>query len=265
MDASCRGEAPIIRRGYELFRQLHEQGGPSIYLTSIVADNLRARRLLERGVKGMPTYRFLGEFVTAVIRVRHKFANPGLQIVQGSNELAAEIVELLNGDQQKYQFAPVWTADEVEPGNFGIVYSKSGTPTACAALWDQRAIKQTVVRGYSYGLRWARPLVNLLGRARLPRVGQAISHAFISHLAVDAREPETAAGLIQFLSGMASAREIDYLTVGFDARDPRLAHLRKVFRPREFISRIYVVHWEDGEEAARGLDDRLLAPEVAIL
>jgi len=41
--------------------------------------------------------------------------------------------------------------------------------------------------------------------------------------------------------------------------------LRKVLRPREYVSRLYVVHWDDGAELARSLDDRLLAPEVAIL
>ncbi len=43
LDASCRGHASILRRGYEAFRKLHEQLGPPIYLTSIVADNLSAR------------------------------------------------------------------------------------------------------------------------------------------------------------------------------------------------------------------------------
>jgi hypothetical protein len=41
--------------------------------------------------------------------------------------------------------------------------------------------------------------------------------------------------------------------------------LRRVLRPREYISRIYVVHWEDGVALAQSLDDRLLAPEVASL
>jgi len=64
-DASLRGHASmILRRGYELFHRLHQNGGPAIYLTSIIADNVPARRLLERGLPGMPTYRFSG-------RIRH--------------------------------------------------------------------------------------------------------------------------------------------------------------------------------------------------
>jgi hypothetical protein len=42
--------------------------------------------------------------------------------------------------------------------------------------------------------------------------------------------------------------------------------VRKVFRPREYVSRLYAVHWDDnGAEVAQHLDNRLLAPEVALL
>jgi hypothetical protein len=72
--------------------------------------------------------------------------------------------------------------------------------------------------------------------------------------------------LVDLLHGPAHTRGIDYLTLGFDARDGRLAHLRTVFRPREYRSRLYAVHWDDeGAALARGLDGRLLAPEVALL
>ena len=147
--------------------------------------------------------------------------------------------------------------------------SQDGTPIACAAIWDQRAIKQTVVRGYGHRLRWARPLINLgslmLSRPRLPRVGKPISHAFLSHLAVDMLQPHLAELLFLFLQEPARRRGIDYLTIGFDARDPRLWKFRKLFRPREYVSRLYAVHWEDGAKLAECLDDRALAPEVALL
>ena len=71
--------------------------------------------------------------------------------------------------------------------------------------------------------------------------------------------------LIRLFQASARSRGIDYLTLGFDARDTRLHHLRRTFRPREYISRLYAVHWDDGANLARQLDDRLLAPEVALL
>jgi hypothetical protein len=49
-------------------RELHNSLGVRLYLTSIASDNVVARRLLERGLPGMPTYRPLCEFVTLVFR-----------------------------------------------------------------------------------------------------------------------------------------------------------------------------------------------------
>lgn len=282
LDAACRGRASILRRGYEFFRKLHEQGGPPIYLTSIIADNLSARRFLEKGLSGMPTYRYLGEFVTLIIRRRRRtdsfgpasrfrrgLREKGLQLVCGSDRRCAEIRELLAQDLRAYQFAPVWEESEIHPKTFQIACAEDGTPVACAAMWDQRAIKQSVVRGYSSGLRWARPLINvgaaLLGRPRLPQIGMPVSYAFLSHLAASAEHPELAELLIHSFQAAARTLGVDYLTLGFDHRDARLAHLRQVFRPREYISRIYAVHWEDGAELAKSLDDRLQAPEVATL
>jgi hypothetical protein len=297
LDAAHRNRISIIRRGYDLFRKLHEGGGdgagggPPLYLSSIVADNLPARRLLERGLPGMPTYHFLGEFVTLVDRRRgnNGFLKPrllvrrlremGLSLEYGADAPVAELAGLLNCSGGRYQFAPAWTVEDLSsrarcpgltPEDFRLARSADGTPVACAALWDQQSVKQTVVRGYSPRLRRLRPLLNLAaavrGRPKLPAVPQPIRHAFVSHVVTPPEQPQLVEWFVRLLHGPARTRKIDYLTLGFDARDPRLALLRKAFRPREYVSRLYAVYWGDeGAELARSLDGRLLAPEVALL
>lgn len=288
LDASARGQASLIRRGFEMFRKLHERGGPPVYLTSIVEDNLPARRLLERGLSGMPTYRFLGRFVTLVIRrqhnsdlfkptalVRRRLREMHLRLQYGTQESLNQIAGLLS-ENRAYQFAPAWSAEDLRsPGvgpdtqNFRLILNPEGQAIACAALWDQRAMKQAVVHGYSPRLARFLPLINLasafLGRPRLPAVNAAIAQAFISHLAVPLNQPQLAEILIRLFHGPAHSRAIDYFALGFDERDPRLMHLRKTFAAREYTSRLYAVHWEDGAALAQSLDDRLLAPEAAIL
>lgn len=289
LNASARGQASIIRRGYELFRHLHDTtGGPPIYLTSITEDNLPARRFLERGLPGMPNYRPLGRLVTLVIRrrrnanffkptglVRRGFRTQSLDVIYGSAAIVPELIDLLNRDLSQYQFAPCWRAAELldhslglSPEEFRLACTRDGTPVACAALWDQRAFKQTVVRGYATTLRRLRPFYNaaaaVLGRPRLPRIGEALSNAYISHVAADS--PQHIEWLIRLLHSSAYSRKIDYLTLAFDERDPRLPHLRKAFKPREYVTRLYAVHWPDGASLASSLQtDRLLAPEIAIL
>ncbi len=285
--SSHHGRASIVRKGYQFFHQLHQQSGPPIYLTSIIVDNLPARRLLESGLKGMPTYRFLGDFVTLAIgrrrttelfkptvKARRRFREKHLRLAYGSVKIVPAIIGLLNADQQKYQFAPSWSAQDLSlpglsPADFRLACGPDGSPVASTAIWDQQRVKQTVLRGYSPQLRRMRPILNagaiLLGRPRLPAVGQPVSSAYISHVAGDLGQPDLVEQFIRLLHGPAQTLGIDYLLAGFDARDPRLQHLRRVFRPREYLSRLYAVYWDDGAELARSLDDRLLAPELALL
>jgi hypothetical protein len=279
LDHAYRGRVSVIRRGFEMFRQLHEQSGIPIYFTSIMEENLPARRLLERGLEGMPTYHFLGEFITLVVRPPRRAAPPDASIVEGSDALLPQVCDLLNREQAKYQFSPIWTPEDLRSSDrcpnlqaqdFRLAVAQDSGPCACAAIWDQRSVRQAVVHGYSPLLARCRPAINLaatvLGRPHLPAVGQALAGAFVSHLASESSRPEITKSLLRQLCGAARARGVVYLFVGLDARDPRLEHLRSDFRPREYVSRIYAVYWEDvGEAFARDLDDRLLAPELAIL
>lgn len=282
LDRSCKGRPEIIRRGYDLFRNIHERGGPLIYLSSIIAGNRAALRFLERGLTGMPTYRFLGELVTLIIRRSHlwRFNHPAsrarrvlqngdLRALHVSHCSGADILEILNRNNREYQFAPVWSAKDIGAEDFWTLHANFDTPVACAGVWDQRAMKQSVVRGYSGALKWARPFFNVaatfLGTPRLPEIGSALSHVYVSHLAARSDQPELTECLVNLVRASNSARSADYVVIGFDSRDPRLAHLRRVFRVREYVSRIYAVYWEDGAAFARNLDERLFAPEVATL
>jgi hypothetical protein len=179
------------------------------------------------------------------------------------------MLELLNRNNREYQFAPVWSASDIGAEEFWTVHANFDTPVACAGVWDQRAMKQSVVRAYSGALKWARPFFNVaaafLGRPRLPEIGSALSHVYVSHLAARHDQPELTECLVNLIRASDSARSADYVVIGFDSRDPRLAHLRRVFAVREYVSRIYAVYWEDGAAFARSLDQRLFAPEVATL
>ena len=61
--------------------------------------------------------------------------------------------------------------------------------TGCAATWDQRGLKQAIVRGYSPRLARWRSVVNLagplVGVPALPPVGRPLEFVYLSHVAVD--------------------------------------------------------------------------------
>jgi hypothetical protein len=274
LDAVARGRASIILRGYRMFHDLHrETGGPPLYFSSIFSANVASIRFLERGLPGMPTYRRIAEFVTLVLHARRRRGeSDNLNVRAAVKSDLPAISELLNRQNRQFQFAPVWTVEaiqacrELHPADFHIARDCDGQLVGCAALWDQRAIRQMVVRGYAPALRRLRPLVNLtariLGTPPLPAVGQIIRQAFVSHVA--AANPEILPPLLRSLATAASRRGLEYLTVGFDSRDPRLQVVRRHFGAREYASRIYAVHWEEDASAQQPADG-IVSPEVALL
>ncbi len=119
----------------------------------------------------------------------------------------------------------------------------------CLALWDQGGFKQVVVRGYGPRLARWRPWLNrlspILGTPRLPEPGQRLPHAYLSHVAVDGDDPGIFQALVEAAYAEARARGLVYGVIGLASRHPWRAWLEKRFRPREYASTLYTVHWEE--------------------
>ena len=274
LDASYSGRFDILRQGYEFFHQLQTDAPADFYFTSIAGDNARARSILERGLPGMPSYEFIGEFVTVLLPAQSADSVPN--VVGNRNSPAEQIVTLLNNHNRERQFAPCWAEAEVTAlrplglnlNDFTFVMD-SGRIDAVAALWDQRVFKQTVVRDYTPALMRARPVLNFAarftGRTRLPVIGEVLRNVYVSQLAFDLNKPDVLIQLIAQLRRVAAQRKVGLLTLGFAANDSMLAEVRRNFRGREYHSRLYVVRWANCGGAARELDQRVLAPEVAML
>lgn len=276
LDAEFAGRFDIIRRGYEFFHERQAASPAEYYFTTIVSDNLRAQRLLERNLPGMPKYEFIGELVTLLLPVRRwRIAAGSVQaVLPGCGE--PEIVGLLNQCNRQYQFAPCWTTSELaalSPLGFqeqGYYCVRRGSElTGVGALWDQRSYKQTVVRSYDPWLALLRPALNLaarcVGSSRLPAPGETLPHAFLSHLALASGQTHELVRVVKGIGRLALERKIAFLTMTFATEDPRLATMRTHFRAREYRSRLYTVHWSGMGGAAGELDKRPAAPEGATL
>jgi hypothetical protein len=266
LDARFAGRFDILRRGYNFFRQLQEEAPADFYFTSIAADNERARTFLERSLPGMPRYEFMCEFVTLVIAtLSRRQSQMRTQGIANSDSLN-ELLQFVNEHNRGYQFAPQWSAENLHLSDFCVVRNGQQIE-ACGMLWDQREFKQVVVRGYSTVLAKVRPLLNNFSRLtrqpRLPAIGETVSIAFASHLA--SKTDESLLYLIQQLAISARRRGIELLTLGFASNDPRLELIQQNLRCQEYRSRLYVVHWPGIGGTAGELDNRVLAPEVALL
>lgn len=278
-EGGLRTRRQLLLGSYRKMREFHDAGNVRFYLTTIIEDNRRARRLLEAGLGDMPTYRPLETMVTFTIpaRLGARRLRRSHPVQPAGPEHRDAIVERLAAHGRRYQFQPVWTRETLGSAtrcrglaadDFIVWPSRDGI-RACVALWDQRAYKQTVIRGYAPQLARARPLLNLVaplaGRPRLPPAGARLESAFLSHLAVDEDDSEALAALVAAACRNAARRGIDYAMVSLAARHPLASVIRKRFPCHDYVSMLYVVFWEDGRADADALDDRIPQPEVAIL
>ena len=277
VDKAQRGRHNLIRKGYEMGRTLHEDRATPFYLTSIVSDNAPARRLLEAGLVGMPTYTFLCTYQTLVIPTHSFKVRRSKMCSIATPDSKQCIADCLHRSYERYAWAPYWDITEFgsmerTPGlateDF-LITSQGSRITGCMALWDQRGFRQIVVRGYSRRLARWRPFLNLCssltGVPRLPPCGKPWAYAYVSPMAIDDDNPELFTRLLLANLHRAPTRGYDYVILGLAETHPLLGVARRSIRHREYTSHLYLVTW-DGLPAQ--LDRLRLAvphPEVALL
>ena len=267
----------LIDEGFAFCRTLHERGDAPAYLTSLVSDNHAARRLLvERPSATAPRFTRIDGLTTFAIPVRQTPCHAGrVRVCLGTPDLVDDIAACLQRNLRRYQFAPCWRAEELtsclpglSPADF-VVAVDDRRVVGCAALWDQRAFKQVVVRGYSLALRRARPFVNLtrrlFGTPYLPAIGEQLQFGYLSHVAVDDDRDDILAALMANQIARARRAGLDYVVAAFPDRHAFQRAVRRTWRHRAYSSVLYAACWSDGEGFVPSLDGRPAQPEVAIL
>jgi hypothetical protein len=270
LDRSAQGRVDLLRRGYRFFQQLREGDPADFYFTSIAADNVRARQLLERGLPGLPCYLHLADLTTLLVSTRTSVTP---KIIPDS-ATAAELADFLNAAGSRTHLAAAWTSSQLDTeashdlrAESFAVFRDHGRIVAAAALWDQRRFRQTVVREYAPALACARPLINtfggLFGLGPLPQPGRPLAHAFLSPCAAAAGDDRLLTSLVALSCRRAFAQGIDYVTLALPSDDARLRELKRQFRWRSYASRLYCVRWPG--DADFPLDHRPVLPDVALL
>jgi hypothetical protein len=241
VDRGYRGQL-LTARGYRVMRELHASAPPSGYYTTIVDGNAQAEGVLVRRSRGvMPRYRFLEKLYTLAVAVGQRGPRrPGPRVSSFSSTGTS------------CNLFPAY------PPQGEIVTVDGGS----AALNDQRAYKQTVIDGYDPALSLVRPLYNLVGRIKLPKPNTVLNHAYATH--VHAGDANAAHGLIDAVLARAAGKGLDHVLFGFTESDPMLGVARR-FRPVEYVSSIYTVAFDDGDDFHDRLQSRPRALDIAAL
>jgi hypothetical protein len=248
----------LLARGYRFLRELHRDGRVVGYLTTIVEDNRYAMALLTSGRAGLPLYLPRGRCHTYAIPLRRRARQPStgpLHIQSGATVGAEIITAFLAEHGAARQYFPVVHATDfgtptlrgLTPADFRVA-THNGTVMGVAAVWDQRAFRQTLVAGYAPALRAARPALNaalrIAGYSKLPSPGSPLNLAYLAFLCVRDNAPDVFAQLLETTRFELADSDLSFLCVGLHERDPLNAVLARV-RHQRYDSRLFTVCWED--------------------
>ncbi len=278
LEEAYRG-GTLIYRAYRFLKELHRDGRTPLYVTSILQDNQYALKIITSGRAGIPPYKDYGGYTTYVVGLKKKRGNlPGnLELRKGTEDMIDDIISFLHEEGKKKQFYPLYRERDLL-NTTGIlrglhmydliVALKRGKIVGVIGLWDQTAVKQDVVSGYSTLMRIIKPLWNIYAPLRdlpsLPVRDTRLNFFFAAMNLVKDNNRVIFHALIERLREEGRERRLSYMVLGLHSRDT-LNGVMKRYPSYKFRSRIFLVHWEDGEQLYDSLDDRIPYLEVAAL
>jgi hypothetical protein len=273
LDPEYRG-GTLIARGYRFLKALHEDGRTRLYATMIFSENAAALQTIASGRAGLPTYHDMGVIHSPGIHFgRVKPAIPAAcDILRGSDQLLPEIVDCLNRNNSRRQFAPVHTIARFEKQwrDFKVedfyVAVRDSRVIGVLGCWDQSLFKQTRVAGYARTSRWLLPFANLLRRAtgapRFPRPGEELAYFYIGFMAVDDDCRQVFRALLRRAYNDAVGGRYLHAILALHERDPLLPALRE-YALTPFSGQLFCVTFDDDENLFRKLDGRIPYLEAA--
>lgn len=268
----------LIARGYKLFRDLHRDRRARLYTTVIFSSNQSALSTIAQGRAGLPQYHDIGGIHCPGINLRRRKPEirAACEIVQGNRQMLPAIVECLNRNHARRQFAPVHREEDFLPGGRWrdcnpedfYVALHNGNVVGALACWDQSGFKQTRIAGYDRKLRWSIPAANFLrrftGGPRYPLPGQYLRFFHISFIAIDGDDLAIFRALLRRAYNDAIGSNYVYAMVSLHERDPLLPALTD-YSLTPFHGRMFCVCYEDGGQDFRELDARVPYIEAALL
>ena len=245
-----------LARGYQYLKELHADGAVPYYFTTILDDNTDAQVLLTSGRAGLPVYKAAAHLITYLIPLTKKYRRREFrnEVSRGNPDLLPEAVAFLQEWNSCYQFAPVYTTQDMLGQSKLLpafswenlyVYRKNGKVLGTLGVWDQQSFKQTAVTAYSRRMEVIRPFYNLFayvrGIPRLPRAGASINILYAAFISGDRA---VFAELLKQVCADRSGMGYDYLSVGF-CEDNELSSIASRYATQRIASTLYIVYWQD--------------------
>jgi hypothetical protein len=270
-----------LARGYRFLRQLHQDRRTPIYLTTIAEANDGAQSILTSGRAGLPRYDYYGNYLTAVIPLRRRAAPAsvpaGIKIRTAEIDDLPQLCKFLEVVGSARQFFPCYRLTDwfnqsatfrgLQIGDL-ILACRGDQIVGSLACWDQSSFRQIVIEDYGAALAWSAPIYNgwaaIKGLPKLPKAGEALRCLTGALPIVAADDCRVFAALLETMLAGSLGRGHSHLLVGMHERDP-LFEVVKHFQTEVYVTRCYLVYWEDGATLRQQIDERVPYLELGCL
>jgi hypothetical protein len=245
----------LLFRGYQFLKKNHKMNPVPFYITTIIEDNIKVRKILEGGRTGLPFYTDIGRFWTFAFKTGKRFIkrNKDFQIHIASEHNIKQVYEFINNESKNKTFFPFYNFDDFKYKKgklkgLGMTYilKQSGKLVGTASVWDQTDFKQYKVIRYNGILKYLyhfSPILSpLLKIPKFPAPGKNFSYFYISLWYVKDNNPDYLKMLLERISCDYKNR-YDYFLFGVHQSCPLLTNLKSI-KSIKYRSRLYIVTWD---------------------
>ena len=255
----------LLARGYKFLQNLHVNNPYGAYYSVIYNGNLSAERILTSARAGLPQYLDLGMIQTPAIHLDFKMPEKkvaGVSLRAAKDADLPAVIEFLNREYAKKQFAPVYSAEHFKRlAKRGFktedlcLAESSGEIVGTAAVFSPIGFRQTHVERYSKKLSLVRPFYNAASHLTplkpLPAVGSEIPYFYILMPAAKENDPEIMSVILRHIYRQYRQGPWHYFIPGFHELDP-LALCLDEYRSIPASGRLYeIVYPGEGEFVTR--------------
>jgi hypothetical protein len=248
----------LLARGFRILRRMHAADPMRLYTTVIYEGNDPAQRALVGARAGLPCYADWGRLLTPALRLDFALRParaPGVTLERGSAARLPQIVEFLNTERARKQFAPVASVARFEearqwgldPRSFFLAV-RGGEIIGTLAAWDQAALRQTHVERYPRLLALLRPAYNAFAAVSplkpLPAPGERIPYVYLACIAARNDDTEVFRFLLRAAHEELRHGPWSFAIAALHEADPLAAVLAEL-RSIPAAGRLYAVHYPE--------------------
>ncbi len=230
--------------------------------TIVFSSNQEVLRILEKKYR-LKEYQYFNYFplssyysyMISLGRVPFALAQ-GLRVERAQEADKAAMQAFHDREAPRRQFYPAYDFDRLgEPYYEGLhlcdyfLVREQGEIVGMAALWDQKAFKQTQVESYAGRIKHLRPLINLYGKItggfQLPKAGEPMRYANLHHLLIRDDREDIFRSLLHTMVKTHQSSGWHYLLCGLDEQDPLRATLAQIRHKRILRGEQFLVAYDE--------------------